>query len=142
MCYFSILLLCFTLWAHPPDLAAWPEIPPPLSSLERFPSAATCDDMLSFFAARRAWLDGQRDLFRQPCYAPYFDAAGADLEWRRAPWQELHEAQQHGGDGLPDYCRTRAREHLAVLRRLLGDWAFDACALPGPCSWEFTRPIP
>lgn len=139
----ALPLLLLALYLHPPTFTL-PESPPPLSDLNRFPSAAVCDYQLEFLAARSEWLYNLHGLYRQPCYEPWFDAAKADIEERREPWQALHRAQQgcdwEEGDPTNERDRvTYSRCKLAELRRLLGAREFEAGAMPGLCGPEFWR---
>lgn len=136
-------MMLLALYLHPPTWAP-PEIPPPLSDLSRLPSSAMCENQLAFFAARRAWLDGQRDLFRDPQYAPWFDAAIEDVELRRAPWRALHYARRSDPDEYETVVEWPGREayargQLAELRRLLGERDYLAGILPTAVGPEFWR---
>ena len=125
---------------------------PPASDLDRFPSYEMCDNQLAFLAARRAWLEGERGLFADPMYAPWFDAALDDVENRRRPWALLYEAQgwvaavesmdeRDERRSYPAESRCKmARQKLAELRKLLGDDAYNAGLLPALIDPIFTRP--
>jgi hypothetical protein len=144
-----LLLLLSSTWWESLQLPASEDLPP-ASDLDRFPSFEMCDNQLAFLAARRAWLDGQRGLYADPMYAPWFDAALEDLEERRLPWALLYEA--HGwvvtpermGEGEerryypPDSRSTMARRKLAELRRLLGDEGYNGGLLPSLIDRRFT----
>lgn len=132
----KVLLVLASLFG-PPDSQL-----PPLSDFDRLPSYDLCDSQLSFLAARRAWLDGQRKLYRDPIYAPYFDDATDDLENRRLPWAVLYEA--HGWNATPermgedDERRTypvearskMAQRKLAELRTLVGQQDYSGGVMP------------
>jgi hypothetical protein len=145
-----LLLLASKSW-EPWQLPAFADLPP-ASDLERFPSYEMCDNQLAFLAARRAWLDGQRGLFADPMYAPWFDAAMQDVEDRRLPWALLYEA--HGWSATPERmgegderrnyppesrCKM-ARRKLAELRELVGDRAYNGGLLPSLIDRRFTWP--
>ena len=145
-------LLLLSVFAAPWPAVAWPESLPPLSDLDRFPSAELCDNQLAFLSARRTWLDGQRALFSDPMYAPWFDAATADCEDRRRPWVVLYDAQDWSRPPsadldawderrgcTPEYCAKRARRSLAELRSLVGALEYDAGSMPTPMSAQFFR---
>ena len=145
-----LFLLSSTSWESL-QLPAFDDLPP-ASDLKRFPSLEMCDNQLTFLATRRAWLDGQRCLYADPMYAPWFDAALEDLEERRLPWALLYEA--HGwvvtpermGEGderrnYPPESRSKmARRKLSELRMLLGDEGYNGGLLPWLIDRRFTWP--
>jgi hypothetical protein len=150
-------LLLLSLYLHPPALVAWPEIPPPLSDLQRFPSAEVCKDQLAFFAARRQWLDARRGLFADPMYAAWFEDANADLNARVTPWVALSNAHYYSRgdlhrqrwyiDAAGNECHEEwdgpdvkaVRGYLWQLRTLLGAYYYDIGALPGPIDFRYVR---
>jgi hypothetical protein len=145
-----LLLLSSASW-EPMQLPTLTDLPP-ASDLERFPSYEMCDNQLAFLAARRAWLDGERGLFADPMYAPWFDAAIDDLEDRRRPWAVLYEAhgwvatvesmdERDERRNYPAESRSKmARRKLAELRILLGDSAYNGGLLPSLVERRFTWP--
>jgi hypothetical protein len=145
-----LLMLASTSWERL-QLPALVDLPP-ASDLERFPSYEMCDNQLAFLAARRAWLDGQRGLFADPMYAPWFDAATQDVEDRRLPWALLYEARgwmatrdnmderDESRNYPPDSRCKMARQKLAELRTLLGDNAYNGGLLPSLIDRCFTWP--
>lgn len=140
------LLFLLPLYLHPPPLANWPEIPPPLSALDMFPNADECDRQLTWFAGREKWLQGERGLFPDPRFQPYWEAAIDDLEARRDPWKLLSEAREWTGPPSvgENYSREErqaaVRRKLAKLRAMLGEWDFANGAMPGPIDRAYTRP--
>ena len=127
-----LLMLASASWESM-QIPAFADLPP-ASDLDRFPSYEMCDNQLAFLAARRAWLDGQRALYADPMYAPWFDAALEDLEDRRQPWALLHEA--HGwvvtpermgeGDERRNYP---AESRCKMARRKLAELHHFGCSL-------------
>jgi hypothetical protein len=141
------ILFILSLWYAP-----WEPLPP-LSDLQRLPDSEMCDNQLTFLAARRAWLDGQRGLFPDPMYAPWFEAATDDVESRRLPWTSLYKAHgwaairdgihENDGDERREYPvesrRKMARRNLAELRRLLGALEYDSGRMPVAIGCAFWR---
>jgi hypothetical protein len=138
---------------NPPDLATWPEPPPPICALDRFPSSATCERQIAFLAARRAWLGNLHDLYKQPQYAEWFSDALIDVGRREEPWEALRGAHawMHDcgmsceiWDGFRWHTEdapspAKVRERLTELRRLLGPRDFENGTMLGlidPAFWR------
>lgn len=150
----AIHLLLLTLYLHPPVLAARSQAAPPLADLDRFPALGVCEDQLDFLTARRAWLENMRQVYRQPEYQQWFEAAVADVEERTATWRALQQArwwlrsdeeveaahQVWSEDSAPKQRRLYAQYWLAHLGRLLCPRDYQAGSMPGLIGRDFWLP--
>ena len=97
----------------------------------RFPPQEAAYEAMQFNRRYRKWVAAQR--WRQLHEAEYWDHVLAETDYLFQCWDWLHAAQ--GGEGRDEEYWS---ESLERLRKLLGDEAYFAGAMPPPAPlWRF-----